>query len=62
MELTKLYLAWTIALSISGCATPASECAWVKRVYPSEADIDVMSRQLKEQILAHNEKTARFCR
>jgi hypothetical protein len=62
MKLTKLYLAWMIALSISGCATPADECAWVRRIHPSDADIGIMSRSLKEQIVAHNEKTSRFCR
>jgi hypothetical protein len=62
MQLTRLYLAWTIVLSISGCATAAAECAWVRRIQPSEQDIAAISRPLKEQIAAHNQKTTTFCR
>ena len=58
----KLWHVWTIALSISGCAMPDTECAWVRRILPSDTDVAVISRALKEQIVSHNEKVSVFCR
>jgi hypothetical protein len=58
----KPWHAWMTALWISGCAMPDSDCAWVRRIQPEGPDIAVISRSLKEQIVAHNEKVAAFCR
>lgn len=50
-----LTLSWT-----SGCAsTPATECAWAKIITVSRDD--VLTRQTKEEIVAHNEKYETFC-
>ena len=62
MKSRKAWPVLTIALSISGCAMPDTECAWVRRILPNDADIAVISRSLKEQLVSHNEKVSAFCR
>ena len=53
---------------ISSCATngPApvivdTACNWVQPIYVTAGDIEVMDRQTKRAILAHNEKWAVNC-
>jgi hypothetical protein len=58
----KQWHVWMIGLSISGCAMPDTECAWVRRIQPSVEDVAAISRSLKEQIVSHNEKVSIFCR
>ena len=52
----------SIAVSTAGCATDPrlkSECDWAQPIMPSRAD--VLTRQTKQQILAHNEAGAKIC-
>ena len=51
-----------IAVSTAGCATDPrlkSDCDWAQPIRPSGHD--VLTRQTREQILAHNEVGARIC-
>jgi predicted nucleic acid-binding Zn ribbon protein len=51
-----------IAVSIAGCATDPrlkSDCDWAQPIRPSRKD--VLTRQTKEQIAAHNEAGTRLC-
>lgn len=51
-----------IAVSTAGCATDPrlkSDCDWAQPIRPSRQD--VLIRQTREQILAHNEVGARIC-
>ena len=51
-----------IAVSAAGCATDPrlkGDYDWVQPIRPSKAD--VLTRQTKEQILAHNEAGAKIC-
>ena len=51
-----------IAVSTAGCATDPklrSDCDWARPIRPSRQD--VLTRQTKEQIAAHNEAGAKFC-
>jgi len=52
----------SIAVSAAGCATDPrlkSDCDWAQPIRPSRSD--VLTRQTKEQILAHNEAGAKIC-
>ena len=52
----------SIAVSTVGCATDArlgSDCDWAQPIKPSRQD--VLTRQTREQILAHNESGAKIC-
>lgn len=52
-----------IAVPTAGCATDRrlkSDCDWAQPIRPSRKD--VLTRQTKEQIAAHNEAGARICR
>jgi hypothetical protein len=52
-----------IAVSSAGCATDPrlkSDCDWAQPIKPSRKD--VLTRQTKEQIAAHNELGGRLCR
>jgi hypothetical protein len=52
----------SIAVSTAGCATDLrlkSDCDWAQPIRPSRSD--VITRQTKEQILAHNEAGQKFC-
>ena len=52
-----------IAVSTAGCATERlarNDCDWAQPIRPSRND--VLTRQTKEQIAAHNEAGARICR
>ena len=51
-----------IAVSTAGCATDPrlnSDCDWAQPIRPSRQD--VLTRQTREQILAHNEAGQRLC-
>jgi hypothetical protein len=51
-----------IAVSTAGCATDPrlrSDCDWVQPIKPSRQD--VLTRQTKAQILAHNEAGRKLC-
>ncbi|SDB57471.1 hypothetical protein SAMN02982931_04565 [Bauldia litoralis] len=51
-----------IVVSIAGCTTDPifrNDCDWVQPIRPSPSD--ALTRQTKEQILAHNEAGARLC-
>ena len=51
-----------IAVSTAGCATEPlarNDCDWAQPIKPSRKD--VLTRQTKEQIAAHNEAGARLC-
>lgn len=49
---------------VSGCATniPVSDCTWVKPIYPTPRDVDVISDELVEKLLIHNDSYVEFCR
>jgi hypothetical protein len=52
----------SIAVSAAGCATDPrlrSDCDWVQPIKPSRQD--VLTRQTKAQILAHNETGRKIC-
>ena len=52
-----------IAVSTAGCATEQlarNDCDWTQPIRPSRKD--VLTRQTKEQIAAHNEAGLRICR
>jgi hypothetical protein len=52
----------SIAVSTAGCATDlrlTSDCDWAQPIRPSRSD--VLTRQTKEQILAHNDAGAKIC-
>jgi hypothetical protein len=62
MRFATLAMIASIGVSIAGCATDPilrKDCDWAKPIKPSRAD--VLSRQTKEQIAAHNEIGARLC-
>ena len=51
-----------IAVSTAGCATDPlvrSDCDWAQPIKPSRED--VLTRQTKEQVVAHNELGSRLC-
>jgi hypothetical protein len=51
-----------IAVSTAGCATERvarNDCDWAQPISPSRKD--VLTRQTKEQISAHNESGTRIC-
>jgi hypothetical protein len=51
-----------IAVSTAGCATDPglrSDCDWAQPIRPSRSD--VLSRQTKAQIAAHNDTGAKLC-
>ena len=51
-----------IAASTAGCATDPrvrSDCDWAQPINPSRQD--VLTRQTKEQIAAHNDTGMRLC-
>jgi hypothetical protein len=51
-----------IAVSTAGCATDPrfrNDCDWAQPIRPSRKE--VLTRQTKEQIAAHNEAGARIC-
>ena len=52
----------SISVSAAGCATDLrlkNDCDWAQPNRPSKAD--VLTRQTKEQILAHNEAGTKIC-
>jgi hypothetical protein len=52
----------SIAVSTAGCATDPrlkSDCDWAQPIRPSRSD--VLSRQTREQILAHDEVGTQIC-
>lgn len=52
-----------ISASTAGCATNAafkSDCDWARPILPSRED--VLTRETKEQIVAHNETGERLCK
>lgn len=62
MTFRSILILASIAVSIAGCATDPifrSDCDWAEPIRPSRSD--VLTRQTKEQILAHNEAGARLC-
>ena len=51
-----------IAVSITGCATDPptrNDCDWAQPIKPSHQDL--LTRQTKEQIVAHNELVVKNC-
>jgi hypothetical protein len=63
MMLKPIAMLSLIAVSTAGCATDPwlrSDCDWAQPIRPSRRD--VLTRQTKEQIAAHNETGARICR
>jgi hypothetical protein len=52
----------SIGVSTAGCAIDPRlkiDCDWVQPIRPSKSD--VLTRQTKEQILAHNEAGRKIC-
>ena len=52
---------WLMTMLIASCGSRGSvpvvvdtACDWVKPIYLTDHDIDVMDRQTKKDILAHN--------
>ena len=55
-------LALILLLAVSACGHgPGTACDGWKPIRPDAADVDVMSDQLVEQILGHNEHGASVC-
>jgi hypothetical protein len=62
MMFKRIAMLLLIAVSTAGCATDPrlkSDCDWSQPIKPSRKD--VLTRQTKEQIVAHNEAGARIC-
>ena len=39
-----------------------TECVWAQPIIPTDADVDVISDSLVEQLLNHNDKFEEHCR
>lgn len=63
MTLTTLCMALAILILIGGCAStsPTSSCYGFEEISLTANDMAVISRSLKEQIVAHNEFGERHC-
>ena len=62
MMFKRIAMLLLIAVSIAGCATEQlarNDCDWAQPIRPSRHDM--LSRQTKEQIAAHNAAGARIC-
>ena len=49
-----------VAVSVSGCVRP-SECAWTETIYLTPNDADVISDDLANGIIGHNESREANC-
>jgi len=58
MKSVRLMTALLVSVSVVGCASP--DTTWVKPIYPTEADLGVISRPLADQIITHNETGERL--
>lgn len=57
-----LWLLLILPLAVSGCASGAGDaCLPWQPIWPTAADVDVISDELVAQILAHNETGAMVC-
>ena len=62
-DIIRIEMLILISVSTAGCATVPrlkNDCDWVQPIRPSRKD--VLTRQTKEQIAAHNESGARICK
>ena len=62
MMFKRIAMLFLIVVSTAGCATDPlarSVCDWAQPIKPSRKD--VLSRQTKEQIVAHNDSGALLC-
>lgn len=48
-----------LGLMPSCASTPATECSWAQYITVSKKD--VLTRETKEEIVAHNAKVEKFC-
>ena len=65
---SRLLTACLMTMLIASCVTRGSvpvvvdtACDWVKPIYLTDHDIDVMDRQTKKDILAHNKAWQANC-
>lgn len=66
---SRLLTACLMTMLIASCATRGSvpvvvdtACDWVKPIYLTDHDIDVLDRQTKKDILAHNKAWQANCK
>lgn len=50
-----------VAVFVSGCQTPASQCDGWRPIRPSSSDVDKISDQLAAALLEHNMYGAKLC-
>ena len=52
----RICAALLLTSAAGACATgpSTSDCGWVRPIHPTAADVDVISQDLVDQILAHN--------
>jgi len=64
---SRILTACLMLLSLSGCGNGGGArvtdtgCEWVRPIYVSDHDIDVMSALTQRQILTHNETWGKNC-
>ncbi|KLW17251.1 hypothetical protein SK47_02548 [Enterobacter sp. BWH52] len=65
---SRMLTAWLMTMLIASCVTRGSvpvvvdtACDWVKPIYLTDHDIDVLDRQTKRDILAHNKAWQANC-
>lgn len=60
-----LWLLVGTLLIVIGCGASGpvvkSGCEWTKAIYPTKADVDVISASLLDQIIEHNETREEIC-
>ena len=62
MVFKKLTLIVPAVLALSACTTSGDPCAGFKIIRPAQSDIAVISSDLVDQILVHNETGEKLCK
>jgi hypothetical protein len=60
-RLAAFLLTSVVAVSVSGCQTPASQCDGWRPIRPTSTDVDKISDGLATALLEHNTYGARLC-
>lgn len=58
MKSVQWMTALLVSVLVTGCVS--ADTTWVKPIYPTEADLAVISRPLADQIIVHNETGERL--